>query len=209
MIKTKLGDEVRECLRGRGVLARAGQVRQLGASVEGMQQKWGQKVKRWQALARKYQRSGLSQEEVAEFLSEIKGQKTQADLVLELTVRSEDLKDASSEVRVFMDRLLEDLAVKYPPASGIDFGLGGEEKKSLVKGEVEKKVSSWKKVLALGLQVGQVRGVLTERQVAVLEKQEEAALGFLEEYLQQERKRWQAKSKSPFKSLKIRIFGAD
>jgi hypothetical protein len=221
MIKTKLGERVKGCLCGGAMVQR-----QTG----GMWQKYGQKVKRWQNLAKKYQNDGLTQEEVTSLLDEMKDKKRQADLILELTVRSEDLKDASSEVRVFMDRLLEDLAVKYPPVTKIDFGLegdkaGGKREQKLkatedkrpvgiklkeelgkIEGEL---VNEWTETLELALELRKWRDGLSKEEIALLAIRPRAILGFLNDYLKQGIERAKPRKNSPFQSLKIKIFGAD
>jgi hypothetical protein len=74
-----------------------------------------------------------------------------------------------------MDRLLEDLAVKYPPKTDINFGLKrkkkgwklGEDKRPM-KLKEEEVMYEWKRTLELALELRKWRDGLSEEEVALL-----------------------------------------
>jgi hypothetical protein len=70
---------------------------------------YGEQVRDWQKLARKYRQEGLSSEEAGQLWSALRQKKTNVDLILEVTMKSPDWQQASREVKVFLDRLASEL----------------------------------------------------------------------------------------------------
>jgi hypothetical protein len=225
VIKTTLGDQVRDCLAGGEI-----QLPQTELGL-GTWAKLRRKVKSWQSLARKYKRTGLSAPEVAAFLDELQGNRTKADLILELTVRNQDLKDASSEVRRFIDHLFEELAFKAPtvktPRFNLEQKLLSANSKAVLTTDkrplpvrIEEALTKSKKKpgrerltkqvsehLAMVLKLAQARDDLSSEEVAALALQPEQIFAYWQKYLQTEIKHYQTRRKNFLHTLKIRILG--
>jgi hypothetical protein len=71
--------------------------------------RYGERVRGWQNLARRYRQEGLTSEEMEQLWAELRQKKTNVDLILEVTMKSPDWRQASKEAQVFLDRLAKEL----------------------------------------------------------------------------------------------------